>query len=267
VIYFGRMPSQSAVQGGDLSSRSNYMGMNGAVTIAIVKDYINVEGRLYLNCYDPSTGERFNRVPIMVPAGDNTERFFRPAVSNDGSNPSPVNPEETGKTTQAVLVRRGRRRAPICVGFVRNSESKTEETEAPVAIESGDRDTGDYAFDHTFRNNGASLIVGSDGSVIISTPESTPENDAKARIQLGANSRLRISTNGVSDDGLVVASKLIEYLRVIEERMDALFNWSVEVSTALNLAPPVKSEPLVDPDNSELVSDVIEVPSNSKNAV
>lgn len=242
------------------------------VTIAIVKNTKVVGGRTYLNCWDPSTGENFSSVPVVSLSGDNTFCSFRPAVSEDPLDHVAKDPAASPNVVQAILLRKGPRRAPYCIGYVRKATLPTAAKECPPTATGADRSTLDYATDHTIKNKGATVIVGNDGSIVMETPPPAPPLiDGNIRMQLLGTGKVRISRNFVATDSLVLATPMLAYLVATELHIAGLNSainamLSVEVtsleliavlealSAAMKLVPPMPSAM-----NSGLVSKVIEI--------
>jgi len=187
---------------------------NHVVIVAEVTGSNVLEGRTFLTCEDPVTGQTWDVAPAKCLAGGSS-RFvihgadvaIRADVASPGGFLSP------GQNTQVVLIPYGPGgRSVHVIGFVQHTDlGLVTTTIAPVAGADHTRDVSDR--DHCRANGGTRDILDERGAWTVDLTEAT---DPNARVQLPAAGVLRASRSGAAAERTLLANATLAYFAGME---------------------------------------------------
>lgn len=178
------------------------------VTMPFVTKQYSRDGRPVIDCFDPTTGEIMRAVPVVsLSAGG--EGGFRAGDSDAIYS----NINDLRKSAQAYIVRNGKRKEPICIGFIfkekrkvrRKRRARRQSPAAPTppatgndvqcpVIEDIDTTKGSFPGDSYIRQGNAKVVITSDGTIVLDNKESNqPDGLKTVNVQLAETGSLRIS--------------------------------------------------------------------------
>ena len=197
-----------------------------ALTVALVERVYVLAGRPYLACMDPSSGQKWDRVPFCT-TGGGTRTFAYSPVAAPLFGLAGLAPD-TGDGAQALLVHTGHRRTPYCVGVLAHPALGMTDLRVPVALADLDVDTAPRIGDHHAANGGSHVVLDEYGAVTVDT---TGAADPHVRVQMPAGGVARFARAGQSQDRPVLASTALAYLAKLEAKI-AEFELLVRAATA-----------------------------------
>lgn len=217
-------------------------GARSVACVALLRGTRTVQGRTYVDAYDPRTGQGWADVPVVVNAGGGSTRWASSPIANvPQEQETPLGAPATEApnpdlydSAQVLLMFVSASVFPVCVGVIQHPKTgikdKVEASEV-TDDRSADVSTQDFAW-----KQGESLFVFDEyGTMALLSAAGQ-----KFSVQLGEDSLVRISYNNEAGERVLLANATKTYFGEFESaydsataRLDALENKLTEVVNLL----------------------------------
>lgn len=222
------------------------MGFPGAIPVIVTAVEIIEGGEVRVTCVDPSTAERWDRVPVMSFGGTLRGSSNAPVYAPTGADARAAN-----DGTEGILIpmRRGG------VVFLGALATPGEVSQAPN-VEASEDHSGDIGSGGwRFRAAGASLVIDDLGEVVITVPDG-----ALVRAQLSKGGVFRVSRQGDAGGAPALAGPVRDQLEALRAKIDEVGGKLVTVGTAAGAVveyTPVQQTPAI-------ASSAVRIPSEAE---
>lgn len=183
----------------------------------LVDAYYTIDGRPYVDAYDPETGAFYPRCPAAgLGGGDGTLEVVPPSEPGEGDEEFAMDPDTT-QAAQVVLlpVSGSRGHYWIATPMTIHPGGLGLDDETPETKEDEDHKGKAGLRDRVIRYGGSTIILDARGNVTISP-------GAMLRGQLGGGAVFRLSRDGEAGERLVLGGPLLDYLGALESYVDTL---------------------------------------------
>ena len=200
-----------------------------AFTIGRVRRTQTIRGRVYADVDDLWYPQIYVRCPVMAFGGGEDQYVFFPVTEGSDNDPTKgqlPDPEvpRADRARQVLLLHRGGHSVPYVLGAVQPYGLGLEDSPDPD-VNDEDHGTRVSKKDIAFRNNGALLLIDSNGAITLVAGDAD-----YVRVQLPeVNGRLRISRDGEADEKVILADAFLDnWINV------SLYSTLVEMSNRIN---------------------------------
>lgn len=210
--------------------------------IAMVRRVFLLDGRPFVDAWNPLTGETLPVIPVAT-TGGGTSTFSHAPIAVDPNDAQPSDPDTSGGA-QIIVDMEGDKKIPYCVGTVHHSGLRlVAETEAPGGDADRTREVG--IADYGMGNGGTRAVIDERGAMMVDTNGAA---DPVVRFQMDPAGYLRVSINGSASERLMLAGPTISKLNQMQDKIN-------EIETRLETAESIPAGgPLVLTPTDSLVS-------------
>jgi hypothetical protein len=223
--------------------------------VALLQRAFTIDGRVFVDCYDPMTGRDWKNSPLMVLGGGPDSYVFAAPESPTGVEF--LKEAELEDSTQVVLLSRDGAK-PMCIGTVQHPKQNIVD-DPVVALPTQDHDGTVSIRDYAVTKGGTTVIIHDNGDV-------TVKGAGTIRMQSPEGGIVRMSRDGDASERLLLAQATLNYMEEVDTFMRAVDTWATNLkiasSSGLPITPFTSTPPTLNRDT--LVAALVHVAADSE---